>query len=62
MSRRDRDRDRDTFSDGGYWTRPRDTGRAHTRREALDRASFDHQPKRPGLLARLINPRKDGRP
>ncbi|MFD8866066.1 hypothetical protein ACFV1F_17105 [Streptomyces sp. NPDC059590] len=47
-------RDRDTFS-GGYWTRPDHTGRARTRRQAQDRATYDHQPKRPGFLARLIN-------
>ncbi|MET7933435.1 hypothetical protein [Streptomyces sp. NPDC005322] len=53
---------RNTFSDGGYWASPRDTGRGRSRRQLLDRASYDHQPRRPGLLARLINPRKDGRP
>ncbi|MEU0808740.1 hypothetical protein [Streptomyces sp. NPDC005970] len=45
---------RDSFSGGGYWTRPDHTGRATTRRQAQDRATYDHQPKR-GILARLIN-------
>ncbi|MFJ1995263.1 hypothetical protein [Streptomyces asiaticus] len=45
---------RSTFSDGDFW-RPADrTGRAPSLREARDRATFDHQPKR-GILARLIN-------
>ncbi|MEU5608400.1 hypothetical protein AB0H03_06530 [Streptomyces sparsogenes] len=47
-------RDRDSFSDGGYWTRPDHTGRARTRRQALDRATYDHQPRR-GALTRLAD-------
>ncbi|MEU9792938.1 hypothetical protein AB0E27_20310 [Streptomyces sparsogenes] len=45
---------RDSFSDGGYWTRPTNTGRASTRRQALDRATYDHQQPRRGLIARLL--------
>lgn len=48
---------RDSFSDGGYW-RPADrTGRAPSLREARDRATYDHQPRRRGLIARLLNTR-----
>lgn len=47
---------RDSFSSsGGYWTRPDHTGRARSIAEARNRAAYDHQPKRPSLLARLIN-------
>lgn len=46
---------RDSFSDGGYWARPDHTGHASSRRQAQDRATFDHQPRRPGVLARLAN-------
>lgn len=39
----------DTF--GGEWHRPRSDGRAHSMREAQDRASFDNQPVTgPGCL------------
>ncbi|WP_171072346.1 hypothetical protein [Streptomyces sp. DASNCL29] len=50
-------RDRNAFSDGGYW-RPADrTGRAASLRELRDRATYDHQPRRRGLIARLLNTR-----
>ncbi|MFI7315195.1 hypothetical protein [Streptomyces hygroscopicus] len=53
-------RDRDSFARGGFW-RPADrTGRAPSIRAARDRAYLDHQPRR-GLIARLLNLRKDGR-
>lgn len=52
-------RDRDSFSSGSYW-RPADrTGRAPSLRTARDRATYDHQPRRRGLIARLLNTRKD---
>lgn len=47
-------RDRNSFSDGGYWTRPDNSGRARTANEAGWRASYDHQPKR-GALTRLAD-------
>ncbi|MFI0768574.1 hypothetical protein ACH4TQ_27360 [Streptomyces sp. NPDC021218] len=50
-------RDRDTFSDGGYWQRPSPKARPRTRGEAADLVSYDHQPRRRGLIARLLTPR-----
>lgn len=47
-------RDRNSFSSGGYWKRPDHTGRAPSFRVARDRATFDHQPKQRGALARLV--------
>lgn len=46
---------RDSFSDGGYWTRPDHTGRAPSLGVARYRATYDHQPRQPGVLARLAN-------
>ncbi|WP_413102274.1 hypothetical protein [Streptomyces sp. Inha503] len=48
---------RDSFSDGGYWTRSDRSGRAPSLRTARDRAYLDHQPRRRGLIARLLTPR-----
>ncbi|MEE4598277.1 hypothetical protein V2J94_41650 [Streptomyces sp. DSM 41524] len=50
-------RDRDSFSDGGYWARSDRSGRAPSLREARDRDYLDHQPRRRGLIARLLNTR-----
>ncbi|MEV5770132.1 hypothetical protein AB0L49_02510 [Streptomyces antimycoticus] len=44
---------RDSFSDGGYWTRSDRSGRAPSLRTARDRAYLDHQPKQRGALARI---------
>ncbi|MGW3428938.1 hypothetical protein ACWDHW_13420 [Streptomyces melanosporofaciens] len=50
-------RDRSSFGDGGYW-RPADrTGQARSVDEAAYRALYDHQPRRRGLIARLLNTR-----
>lgn len=52
-------RDRNSFSDGGYWQRPDSSGRASSLREARDRATFDHQPRQ-GVLGRLANKLRGG--
>ncbi|MEU8473708.1 hypothetical protein [Streptomyces hygroscopicus] len=52
---------RDSFSDGGYWRSADRTGRAPSLREARDRAYLDHQPRRRGLIARLLNTRGNRR-
>lgn len=47
----------DSFAGGGYW-RPADrTGQARSVDEAAYRALYDHQPRRRGLIARLLNTR-----
>ncbi|MBL1100097.1 hypothetical protein [Streptomyces coffeae] len=52
---------RDSFSDSGFW-RPADrTGRAPSIGTARDRALFDHQPRRRGLITRLTNKIAGGR-
>lgn len=49
-------RDRDSFSDGGYWSgSKRDTFRARSRVEDQDRVSFDQAPRRPGALTRITD-------
>lgn len=53
-------RDHDSFSSGGYWSRPDSSGRAANLRTARDRATFDHQPRQ-GVLGRLATKLLGGR-
>lgn len=53
-------RDRDSFSSGGYWSRPDNSGRAPNLRTARDRATFDHQPQQ-SVLGRLATKLLGGR-
>ncbi|WP_432010133.1 hypothetical protein [Streptomyces cucumeris] len=48
---------RNTFSDGGFWRPAARTGRGDNLRELRDQATYDHQPRKRGLIARLTNPR-----
>lgn len=49
-------RDRDSFSNGGYWSRSgRDDFRPRSRREAADLVSYDQAPRKAGALTRITD-------
>lgn len=51
-----RNRNRDSFSDGGHWSRSgRDTFRPRSRREAADLVSYDQAPRKAGALTRITD-------